>query len=412
MDHTTGGDVNYKTSWTQWLIISLAVIVILILVIKNVKHMRFGKENYYQRKLRQNFTELHGDAYDDEAADALAYGEEIKDKTAIDHFRLGTIQLVNAKNPEKANDHFRQALDQIIEQKVNPQEAIFMIDRIDDFKDFLVDQEIDLPMQAAIAAHYEQKIAEKKTPEISDADNTAQAKQLISSIAWQSDSQNVHDQAVYDDLKSQFYKVRDENIRLTNVKNKDWKDLTAWMRASFAHNPERWSKLIKVLDVISNDYPVQSLNCTEKELVEAIWKRAYDDGNIQNQDSIKSALADALIDCVEGESVVCMSGRNSKVWQALATLDKDPAIGIFRTKQQIRNEIYDRSARIINDYVGPNGSASDSLRNAYQAGETTEQVAELTQCIRDTIDELRASYENKLPEDQLNLIIEECKSVV
>ena len=384
-----------------------------MLILKTAKHIKFGKENYYQRNLRKNFTELHGDSFDQEAMDAIEYGEEIRDKTAIDHFRLGTVWLVNAKNPEKANGHFRQALDQIIEQKVDPHEAIFMIDRIDDFKDFLIDQEVDLPIQAAIAAHYEQKMSEKKTlTAVSDADNTAQAKQLISAIAWQSDSQNVHDQAVYDDLKTQFYKVRDENTQLANVKNKDWKDLTDWMRASYSHNPGKWAKLTKVMDVISHDYSIQSLNCTEKELIETIWKRAYDPENRNNHDAIKAALADALLDCIEGESVVCMSGRNSKLWQALATLDKDPTVGIFRTKQQIRNEIYDRAARIVNDYVGPNGSASDSLRNAYQAGETTEQVKELIQCMKDTIDELRNNYENKLPQDQLNLIIEECKSVV
>jgi hypothetical protein len=104
-----------------------------------------------------------------------------------------------------------------------------------------------------------------------------------------------------------------------------------------------------------------------------------------------------------------MSGRTKKIWQTLAYNDKNESIGIFKTKQAIRNEIFQKCAKIINDYVGDDGSVSQQLKNAYINDENTEQVNELKITIKKQMDDIIADYKDLLPDEQLKLIIEECK---
>ena len=107
-----------------------------------------------------------------------------------------------------------------------------------------------------------------------------------------------------------------------------------------------------------------------------------------------------------------MSGRTSKVWQALATLDKDPNIGVLKSKQALRNEIYERSAKIVDNHVGVNGTASDTLKESYQNGENTEQVNELIECMKKQVYDMKADYEGLLPAEQLELTIAECIAAI
>jgi hypothetical protein len=127
---------------------------------------------------------------------------------------------------------------------------------------------------------------------------------------------------------------------------------------------------------------------------------------------IRESLSGAVLYCIEGDTVVCMSGRTKKVWQALARLDKDIENGVLKSKQVIRNEIYQKAAKIVDDYVGENGTVSTDLKDAYTKGENTEQVKELGETIKTQIDGLKAEYLGLINPDQLNVIVEECKAVI
>ena len=145
-----------KNNTISYLFFAFVVVVLLLLVVSLIKRIRIQGEDYNQRQTHQHFNHLHGDFYDEEAKETINYGEMINNPRAIDHYRLGTAYLISANNPRRAHQHFRQALDQIIEGKVEIKEAPFIIDRIDDYKNRFVnitDIE-DLPIKIAMLAYF------------------------------------------------------------------------------------------------------------------------------------------------------------------------------------------------------------------------------------------------------------------
>jgi len=452
----SGGDIKILrgtyNNLFKYIALALLVLFVLYITYKFFNMLMYNGEDYYQRQTHKYFDNLHGEALDDDAKNTIEYGESITKPRAIDHYRIGTTYLVNAKNPVRAHAHFMQALQQVINGEVDMKEVPFIIDRIDDYKDMFLDfPEIEeLPIQQALMAHFEEKtntirnitriknngvshggvsrggVSHNGAPHngaphngaphngISNSDDPEFIqKVLLSRQDWKSDSQNVHDTAIYSELEMQFKKVRDENANNKNLINKDYHDAVDWLKIRYKDDAINTAKLNKVLSFLNNDYPIGNMvGVKERDIITAVWQRAYDPENKEKLNDIKEALGDAILDCVEGNTVVCMSGRTSKIWQALAKQDKDPEIGILKSKQAIRNEIYERSAKIVNDHVGIDGTASDQLKESYKRGDNCEQVKELTECMRQQIDELRNEYNNRLPHDQLNLIIEECKAVV
>lgn len=410
-----GGDAQSSSSTFKIIILSFLVIFIVYLLFRIFTRLRFGGEDYNQRNLHRHFDNLHGETFDEEAKRAIEYGEAVEEPRAIDHYRLGTVYLVNANNPIQAHRHFDHALRQIIEGLVDVRETPYILDRIGDFRDYFFDYpDIDeLPLQQAMFAHYDQHnkqlqqvVREKK--EISKDDPEFTQKVLISRQMWNSDSQNVHDAVIYETLKDQYLKVRDENAKISNIQLHGYDEAVQWLRLKYANDPEKKNAIEAALKVINNNYPVSSVpNTNEKDLLTAIWQRTYDPENAPRAEIMREAIADAVADCVEGGNVVCMSGRSSKVWQALATLDKDESIGVLKTKQAIRNEIFERAAKVVDDYVGSNGSASDILKEAYVKGESSEQVDELTETIKKEIDKISDEYVELMPKEQLALVIEE-----
>lgn len=417
----TGGDISFKTSdLAKYIIITVLIIIAIYLIAKIFYSLKIQGEDYNQRKAHYYFDNLHGEAFDEDAKQALAYGEAIENPRAIDHYRLGTTYLVAANNPRQAHRHFLRALEQVIGGEVDMKEAPFIIDRIDDYKDYFVNfPDIEeLPIQQAMMAQFEQqqtmiKQIERKKAEIKEDDPDFTQKILLSRQDWQSDSQNVHDSAIYAELSKQLLQVRDENARIPNLQSKDYADVANWLKIRYKDDPESDAKIQKVLTFLNNNYPVTGIpNISEQDILTTVWRRAYDPENKEHFNDLRESIGDAVMDCVEGGSVVCMSGRSSKIWQALARLDKDPEVGVLKSKQALRNEIYELSAKVVDDYVGSNGTASDALKEAYRNGENTEQVKELTECMKKQIAELAPKYQGLLPQDQLDLTIQECQASV
>lgn len=416
-----GGDVAIKSNTIlRYIVVGLLIFIILYIVYKIIHKLRWKGEDYNQRRAHAHFNNLHGEEYDEDAKNAIRYGEAIENPRAIDHYRIGTTYLVNAHNPRRAYQHFRQALHQVINGEVELKEAPFILDRIDDYKDFFMEfPDIEeLPLQQALMAHYDartnmnQQLAREK-PEIREDDPEFTQKIILARQEWQSDSQNVHDSAVYEELREQFFKIREENAKIPNAGLRNFNEVSNWLKVRYEGDTAKSTAVSKVLDHLNNNYSVTALpGVREQDIIVAVWKRAYDQENTDRFNDIREAIGDAVLDCIEGGSVVCMSGRTSKIWQALAKLDKDPQIGTLKTKQVLRNEIYELSAKIVDDYAGKNGSASEALKEAYARGENTEQVNELIETMKQQISDLRPKYEGLLPKEQLDLTLEECKSVI
>jgi hypothetical protein len=416
----TGGTIKVNSSMFKWMAVVLLIVAIIWILYGIYNQIKIHGEDRNQRLTRVYFNNIRGEDFDEEAANVLQYGEAIDNPRAIDHYRVGAVYLLNAQNPREAHRHFTQALTQIINGTVDAREAPFILDRIEDFRDHFVDfNDIeDLPIQRALYAHFENQNrliqhVNKEKKNISTDDPNFKQKTILARQEWQSDSQNVHDAAIYEELKNQINTIRDENRKIKDIQLHDYNEAINWLRVRYRDYPEKLHDIDKVVQTIGQNYPVGIVpGIHEKDIITAIWQRTYDPENSKNATSMREALGDAMLDCVERGHLVCMSGRTSKVWQALARLDKNEEMGVLKTKQAIRNEIYQKAAKIVDDFIGENGSASQVLKEAYNKNDNTEQVQELIETMKNRIDELRDEYQNHMNKDQLQSIIEECKAVV
>ena len=409
--HVYGGDATVRDRGFQYLLIGMLIIFIVWLVFSIYKQYRIAGEDRNQRLTRYYFNNIRGEDFDDVAHNALLYGEAIEAPRAIDHFRLGTVYLVNARDNKAAHRHFSAALNQIIDGNVPTIDAPFILNRIQDFE---TDVE-DLPLQQALVAYYgaqkAQNIALAASRTAHDGPDFVQ-RVILSRQNWQPDSQNVHDSALYSELREQIYSVIKSNNLIPNIQNHDYKEAVNWIRVKYSGDPRRID-VEKVIGTMNNNYPVGIIpDINEQDVITAVWQRSFDPANHKTAAQIRNLLCDAIYDCVERGSVVCMAGRVSKIWQTLARVDYNDETGVLKTKQALRNEIFQRAAKIVDDYVGENGSVSIELKSAYNNNEQTEQVLELVSCIKTKIDDLADEYKQYIDDEQLNILLEECKAVV
>ena len=413
-------EIDVSQTTISILVMGFFIIFVIVIVYYVLTRYYEPGEDYYQRKTRFHFMRTHGEEYDRNAELTLSYGELIPEPRAIDHYRMGSVYLINAQQPERAHYHFNNALRRVIEGTVNIQEGNFIIDRIDDHKERFIDHTDieDLPIQQAMFAHYARmkeisdKLMESRLKKRSDSDDDEFTQKVIMSRKhWESDSQNVHDSTLYEELKRQLDIVVADNCKMKNKRRYAWEEVSGWLRRN--SNGEKGENVQKTLGFLDNNYPIGAMpGRKEQDIILAVWKRAFDARNKKNFNAIRENLIDNLADCVENGVVVCQTGRTAKIWSSLAMLDHDETIGILRSKQMIRNEVYERCAKIVDDYVGESGSASADLKKAYNNGEDTEQVQDLIECITSDIDELAEHYADKMDKNQLASILSECKAIV
>jgi hypothetical protein len=380
-------------------------------------------EDFNQRQTHYHFNNLHGDTFDQEAKNVIEFGEAIDTPRAIDHLRIGTTYLINAHNTQRAQEHFRQALLDITDGKVDAGEAPFIIERIDDFKGFFTE---DLPLQIAMEFIFEnQKTPHvqyiRPEPNLNDPDY--KEKHILAKQRWESDSQNVHDSALYTELKQQYEILRRDNNCVPDSQSHTFEECADWIALRFADQPDKLEKVRKVINKIEYDSPVsgiykpnpdprangQTETVGEKDIITEIWKRIYDPRNSKNFNNMRESLGDAILDCVEGTDVVCLSGRCQKIWQATAMLDTNTNMGILRSRQMLRNEIIEKSAHIVKL---ARSNCADELRREYDTGQESVQVSNLMNQMKNKIDNLRGEYKGLLADDALDALITECKNAV
>lgn len=426
--------------------LAIMIIVIVFLLIYFIRKIKIDGEDYYQRRTRLHFNNLFGEEFGEDAKMVLEYGNDIPNPRAIDNYRIGTVHLFNAGDAHAAHRHFTTALNQIIRGEVDTREAPFIIERIDDFQDRLIEVD-ELPLQQALMRLFEiqreQIGATKRHIELNKDDPEIKQKTLLAKQTWFSDSQNVHDTALYKELADQIKRVRDDNLNQEGSRYHDYAEVKKWMidnardkaamyGLSSGYNMNGNSmnrgngnnmngsntdeedennelyKIEKVFKLIDSNYLVEFLiDLHEQDVLVAVWQRSF----YSNQ-KIQQALYQALLDCIEHDDVVCKVGRVMKIWQSLALLDKDPSIGVFNSKQMMRNELYERAAAIINSRVGSDGSESADVKKRYLAGDNSEDIKQLKSAMIKEIEMLKKDYFNKLDDSAINTIIDECKAIV
>lgn len=399
------------------IVLAVLIILLIYLIYTLFHNIKYKGETCRQRQLRFHYINAGADTVTDNAQEVINLGENLPNPRAIDHLMIGTTYLLNAGNRNRAREHFQEAIDNIVNRNVDTHDIPFIIERIDDLKLFLNEE---IPLQGAIEFYINDqrtapKIYKPNEPNIGDPDY--KEKHILAKQRWESDSQNVHDQALSRMLADQLALVRSDNELLNYTLNHhNYAECVDWLRAKSANNKGDLAKINDVLKTIDLNNPIflsgnnNSREITERDFLDTIWKRIHDPRNNDKLSELKNSLYDSVIDCVESGKHVCISGRCKKLWQTFALLDYTDTVGIMKSKQMIRNEIYEKCCNIIKN---ERESVSNIIKADYDAGKDTEDTTRMKKNIIDRMEQIKTQYNNKsIDENILNSIIDECKAEI
>jgi hypothetical protein len=265
-----------------------------------------------------------------------------------------------------------------------------------------------------------------------------------------SDPQNVHDVAVTIEFSKQFKLLRiynDDDLQgrariLDDTNEEDRKQICGSLRnidttSEKQHNDAAVKEFLEWMERIITDPAIfDELNrrftnqffiydrtdmaerIEEKDVIAAVWRRIHSPQNISRKREMLEALELRLIASIEDGKAVCVTGRAEQFMSALATLDKDTKIGVFKTTALVKGEIFAMGAKIIDKNID---ELPEHIKQAYNKSEATtklneedlEILREATVRIKKQIEnEITRKYNGKLGIGDIELCIQEMKKTV
>ena len=227
------------------------------------------------------------------------------------------------------------------------------------------------------------------------------------------DSQNVHDSAVNEQLRKTFKRLTETTPKAAVERAKqDVKSIQDHISAklSGADRAKGMKSLSHLLEGTYNN----TMNTSEKDILDLVWARSLLPENAANREVIRDAVADSLKDMAgTGGGLVCSNGRCARLLESLVLTDHDDSIvkGVM-TAEQIRNEAMKQSNDIlhatIEEFSGSAGSPLESVAKSYidPSIVTSEgEEAKFKKIVTDRVDAvLKAQYASRLsPRDYSNM---------
>ena len=225
-------------------------------------------------------------------------------------------------------------------------------------------------------------------------------------IRWRSDSQNVHD--LGDDVKAHVKFIFSENSKNKDIQ-KPFASINEYIRANLEQGDKvKCNRVMKTIG--EKNIHMSKIGKKEIAILENIWKRVHLPVNRSNHDQLKNAFFDNMKDCIENGSVVCSTGRTSKMLSTFSKLDVQvPNLGSFRSKQMMRNEIYKRSSDILQNKLN---TMSKELQDMYNKGDENPEIVKSMNEVRLDINKMTKEYKGKLSDGDVTKLKEECLAVI
>lgn len=427
----------------NWINIIIIVIILslIILIFYTVKNS--------DKKRRTQYNELYNGSsgnYDASAENALKLIQEIKDKQPEDNFRAGNLLEFNLLQEDFINtppapvvDMMNQYAETVrgIGESINHTNSIdeipgridpiYMLDHITEVRnnmpDRLINTEVGIEFNNAVATApviRKEKIREKKKEAVKESRNKRdEAKYYLEkSKSHTTDPQNVHDSSVNTDLRKTI-----EELKKTYPNNGSYessiKEIKSYMNTLHLE-PDKRQKADKALLLASNNNWIFTLNSSEGNILSMVWERAKHPQNEENANAIRTAVVDALADCIDKKGTnVCINGRCGRYLESLTTLDFSDDTGKAQTSEMYKNEIFSMTKQIIDDELKNAEKSSDPnmklLVDAYN-GKDVEVPAQtdkkFKENVYDRIDRVIQGYSEKLSAIQLENIRAQCKEAI
>ena len=272
-------------------------------------------------------------------------------------------------------------------------------------------------------------IAHIKTIEEKESKNSEIKRYLELSTQNTNDLQNSHDTGVLSCLKSVIDRLRDEQKKMI-LPSLD-EIIYEFKNNSAIFSENRLYKVKDVIDVIDRTRlgeKVISIGANDEECLRRVWLRSFHPNN--DEMKIKQSIFDVLYDCWEDglfeRKIVCVNGRTSRILSSLILLDFDTRNWEVKRLEQLKNDIYQKTAIVIEEEAKNALSSDDILyQNAGKLylskteeefkniGETSDEITEkLSKKMKESIEKMIRTFfkENSIPEYMIKTIIEEAQA--
>jgi len=386
---------------------------------------------YYAMDVYKRHTSF-GDLYNVLEGESPKYAQEAiaaaletpeEDRDSEYYYRLGVIHQHNLHDRFTADQFYKIALKTLkkeLRENQHPNnDYLFITDRIADNARLAGNQGLqalamnvqNVGMQIQLnnpAVYVNQDDWFAQTTTLKPTNSSILANSIERNKSYKSDSQNVHDSALTEFLREQYAKIKEYNAS-------EGINFSPEGFSPTPKDPAKAQRVSFVLDTIKrNSSDTSLINGTEYDLLSQVWTRINSRSNAKNKEKLIESFEDQLNECATGPSAtVCVAGRCSHVISSLALLDKDPSLGVLKTKEVLRNELLDGAAKIVERYTGMDSSITPKeILDDFNSGKGTPEVMKLKETMISEINNLGASYAGKLPDEQRNLVIQQSLAVV
>jgi hypothetical protein len=225
--------------------------------------------------------------------------------------------------------------------------------------DDVLDADLDLAIFSSLAERSYQKSI--------DARNKSEynRKFIGENTQYNSDPQNTHDSQVGKDLVVSYRRISDGADWDTGV-SETFESITRYIEG-LENTPKNERAKKAVRQMIESNTHMTLIGAHETEILRDTWNRSNHPRNRENRENIREAIIDQLADCVDGNNVVCATGRVSRVIASLATLDYDPQVGKCATSDAYKNEALDKANQIMNRAIREYKTSDDEEKRRYAA---------------------------------------------
>lgn len=427
----------------------ILLILAIIFIIIYIYYQKLISEEEKDKKVNHILEKkIFGEIIDQNIFDAINLIKSKSKKTSEDYYKLGTLYLCHLNDLQKGFKSYNIALKYINNEYIDLDDKVILLDKIENIIrrtalaniscQFISNKLLSAIQNLQDKIHFDRmnKIFKDKIKHIQNTrtSNTCEipelkinnnkiklnrvnkkvsniTKKLNSRRKWSTDPQNVHSSLIMQDMKSQFNYIKTQN----NIKNVPIYTFDM-LKNNLLVRSNNDSRVKNVLDRLNSNSKILNIDGVgERDLLIEVYRRINSTINTKNKYSLIDALITSLIDCTNGSSLVCPTGRQTRIMSSLAILDADSesrGIGILKNKEAVRNEIFDESAKIVEKFIGENSSTPKNIIDEYNKGLRTEEVLELEQKIKNDIKGLKYRYTGKLPDKSLNQLIDECIAVV
>lgn len=387
------------------------LIIVIIIMINYIFNGYQGKK--YSLEFENLYNKLEGEdsKYARQALDA-ADSEPEERRDSEYYYKRGVILQHNLNDIKGAKRCYEKALQLLNRKSPRNNDFLFITDRISDNA-----RTARMPgLQRAAAFVQNNQIMMLADDGLQEAimagttkpSNTSRiANQIEQSKTFKSDSQNVHDSSLSGDLLAQYRKLLEYN-------NEEGLNMTVEEFKPSTKDNTKYNRICNVLNVIkSNSSKTSLIGATEYDLLNSVWNRIHSKYNLENRKKLIEALEDQLNECATSDTAtVCVAGRCSHVISSLALLDRDPTLGILKTKEVLRNELLNDAAKIVERYTGSKAETPAHVLKDYMNNNETNEVTTLKANMAREIQSLGEKYEGRLPVEQRDLLIQQSLAVI